>query len=284
MIQLGQYQTLTIDRLTSVGFFLKEEESEQEVLLPQKYIEEGMEEGGEVEVFVYADSEDRMVATTERPLLIAGEFGYLKVREVNQFGAFMDWGLVEKNLLVPFKNQARRMEEGRWYVVYLYEDTQTNRLVGSSKVDHFLSSDSPPDLQRGDKVDLLIRGNSEIGVNVIINHAYHGLIYRNEVFESLHPGERRPGYVKLVREDHKIDISLQPIGFASIEPGAQKILEMLQQESGFLPFTDKSDPQDIREQFGMSKKLFKKAIGSLYKQQLISLMPRGISLNSEKKE
>lgn len=280
MIQLGKYQTLSIDRLTSVGFFLIDHDSGEEVLLPQKYIEDQMEEGDEIEVFVYADSEDRFVATTEQPLLIAGEFGYLKVREVNRFGAFMEWGLVEKNLLVPFKNQARKMEEGRWYVVYLYEDTATRRLVGSSKVDHYLNEGPPPDLKRGDKVDLLVRGKSDLGIKVIVNHAYHGLIFQNDIYGQLHPGDRRPGYIKQIREDFKMDISLQPIGAASIDPVARQLLEALEIAGGYLPFSDKSDPQAIRDHFGVSKKLFKKAIGSLYKQQLISLLPGGISLNS----
>ena len=212
MIQLGKYQTLTIDRETSVGVFLQEAESGEEVLLPRKYRTEEMEPGGEVEVFVYADSEDRMVATTERPYVTAETFGYLEVVETNQFGAFLDWGLEEKQLLVPFRNQARRMEEGKWYVVYVYEDKDTRRLVGSSKVDRHLNQQTPTDLNRGDEVDILIRGNSEIGVNVIVNHAYSGLLYHNEIFEDVIPGEQRKGYVKLVRGDMKIDISLNPLG------------------------------------------------------------------------
>lgn len=282
MIQLGAYQALSIERLTSVGFYLANLESGEEVLLPQKYITPDMNIGDDIEVFIYADSQDRMVATTESPYLTIGRFGYLKCHDVNDFGAFMEWGLAEKNLLVPFRNQARRMEAGRWYVVYLYEDESTKRLVGSSKVDHYLSQSPPEGLKQGDEVDILVRGYSEIGINTIVNDAYHGLLYQNEVFETLEPGERLPAYIKKIREDQKIDLSLSPIGVTAIEPSAQEVLEALEDNDGFLPFTDKSHPDDIREYFGMSKKLFKKAIGNLYKQRLVKLTDHGIYLKEEK--
>lgn len=281
MIEIGTYQTLLINRASSVGFFLKDPKSEEEVLLPNKYLLDEMEEGRKVRVFVYRDTQDRKVATTEEPLLTLNRFGYLKAAEINQVGAFLEWGLVEKQLMVPFKNQARRMEAGKFYLVYMYKDKHSDRLVATSKLERFFKEDPSEDLSRGDEVRILVRGKTDLGVNVIVNQAYKGLIYQNEIFQELKTGDRLKAYVKLIREDQKIDISLKPIGFASIEPGAKKILQMLEKGEGFLPYTDKSSPEAIKTAFAMSKKLFKKSIGSLYKQKLIRLSPEGIYLLQE---
>ncbi len=278
MIEIGKYQYLIIDRHTSVGFFLEDFEGTEDVLLPKKYITEDMEIGDEIKVFVYNDSEDRIIATTQRPYISAHEFAFLKVNEVNQVGAFLDWGL-EKDLLVPFKNQARKMEEGKSYIVYLYEDEETDRLVASSKVDKFLNKAAESEeLKISDEVQLLVRGKGDLGINVIVENEFSGLIYADEVYDRLLPGQHITGYIKQIREDGKIDVSLQPIGYASIEPNAQKILNILRENEGFLPYGDKSNPDEIRSTFLMSKKLFKKAIGSLYKARIIEIKPEGIFL------
>lgn len=278
MIEIGKYQTLVIVRHTSVGFFLADLKSGEEVLLPNKYLLDEMEEGGEVNVFVYKDTKDRIVATTEEPLVLLNNFAYLEVAQVNQVGAFLEWGLVEKQLMVPYKNQAKRMEVGKSYLIYLYKDKISDRLVATSRVDGFFKKNPANVLSRGDEVDLLVRGSGDLGMNVIVNQAYQGLVFANEIFKKLRPGDELSGYVKQVREDFKLDISLTPIGHASIEPGAAQILKELKKQQGFLPFTDKSDPEAIKRRFSMSKKLFKKSIGSLYKQKLVALKPDGIYL------
>lgn len=278
MIQAGQYQTLKIDRLTSVGFYLLDEESGVAILLPQKYIHPNMEIGDEIEVFVYADSQDRLVATMEHPLLTAGQFGWLQVEAVNEMGAFCDWGLMEKQLLVPFRNQAAPLKVGKSYIVYLYEDSLNQRLVGSTRVDSFLKSPAAGNLSEGEQVELLVRGFNDLGAMVIINHAFRGLLYESELFQNVRPGDQLTGYVKYIRPDNKVDVSLQPIGYASVEPNAARLLDALERADGFLPFHDKSDPDDIRQHFGISKKLFKKAVGSLYKQKRIVIEEKGIRL------
>ncbi|MEZ4771809.1 MAG: S1-like domain-containing RNA-binding protein [Bacteroidia bacterium] len=276
MIKIGEYQTLKLEKRTESGVYLREEDSGERVLLPKKYITEDQETAGEARVFVYKDSEDRIVATTETPLLTVGQFGYLKVLQVNDTGAFMDWGLVEKNLLVPFSNQTQKMVEGRSYLVYLYEDLTTHRLVGTARFGAYLSDNAGGYLADGEAVDLIIWERSDLGVKAIVNQKYSGLIYENEIFQPLHTGDKLKGYVKLVRGDGKIDISLNPQGYASVEPNAQRILQKLSDSGGFFPVTDKSDPEEIKKHFAMSKKLFKKAIGALYKQRLIDIREDGI--------
>ncbi|MDW3648672.1 MAG: S1-like domain-containing RNA-binding protein [Bacteroidia bacterium] len=281
MIEIGIYQDLLINRSSPVGLFLKAVDGEEEVLLPNKYLLEEMEPGKMVRVFVYRDTQDRKVATTEEPLLILNQFGYLKVAEVNNVGAFLDWGLVEKQLMVPFKNQKNKMQQNKSYLVYLYKDNLSDRLVASSRIDSFLKESPVGVLTRGREVDLIVRGKSDMGVSVIVDQAYKGLIFNNELFRELAFGQEIKGYVKQVREDGKLDISLEPIGVASIEPNADLILSALRKAEGFLPFTDKSDPDAIRQKFGISKKLFKKAIGSLYKQRMIELKSDGIYLSKD---
>lgn len=278
MINLGRIQSLQIDRRTSVGFYLVDVEETEDVLFPNQYIKPGMEVGDVLEVFVYKDNENRMVATSELPLITVGEFAYLKVNQVNKFGAFVDWGMKYKELLVPFKNQANRMEEGKSYIVYLYEDEDTRRLVATSKINNFLESFVKDELTVGQEVDLLARGYTDIGLNVIINHDFQGIIYKDEIFTSINTGDRLKGYVKRIREDGKVDLSLQAIGYKNVAPNADLILEELSKNDGFLAFNDKSDPDDIRDMFGISKKIFKKAIGALYKQKIIDIRQDGIQL------
>ena len=262
MMQLGEYNTLTILRETDPGLFLGDDE-ENVVLLPHRYKPESYEIGDAIEVFLYLDNDERPIATTETPYLTLNTFGYLRCSDVTQYGAFMDWGLV-KQLFVPFKEQARPMKVGNWYIVYLYLDEKTNRLVGSSKTNRFLSNENVT-IQKFDEVDILITHITEQGANVIINGKHKGLIFIKDIFEDIRSGDRMKAYVKKIRDDKKIDIVLQSPGYRSIEPNTQYLLEELQAAGGFLPFHDKTDPETIKNELGLSKKSFKKAVGSLYK-------------------
>ena len=275
MIKIGEDNILKVLRETSVGLFLGDEEG-NDVLLPNKYVEEDFKIDDEIKVFIYKDSEDRIIATTLAPKIKLGEFAYLKAKASTSFGTFMDWGL-EKDLLVPFRQQASEIEAGRWYVVYMYLDTETNRLVGSTRTNSFLE-DENVDLQEGDKVDILITSISEMAVSLIVNNRYKGLAYTNETFKKVKPGERHFAYVKKIREDNKLDISFHKQGYKEVESSSVNILEKLTLNNGFLPLNDKSTPEAILEFLEMSKKTFKKAIGTLYKQKIITIEEKGISL------
>jgi predicted RNA-binding protein (virulence factor B family) len=276
MIYLGEYNSLKIVRQTDNGIYLTDEEHSGEVLLPNKFVPETWDVGDVIQVFIFKDSEDRITATTDKPLIKLNQFACLQVRDVNDFGAFLNWGL-DKDLLVPFKEQPGKMIPGNWYIVHLYLDEQTNRLAASARYQKFLQKQFIR-LQAGEAVDLLIDDQTELGFNVIINNRYRGLIYQNEIFEKLRRGDRRKGYIKLVRPDGKIDVSLQKTGYAKIEPNGEKILAQLKANRGYLLLTDKSAPEAIAEALKMSKKTFKKAIGTLYKQHLIRLEEDGIYL------
>jgi len=275
MLFLGKYNDLTIERLTSVGFYLSEPEGE-EVLLPKKYITEDMQVGDTLRVFVYKDSEDRPIATTETPALLRNEFGYLEVRDVNEYGAFLDWGL-EKDLFVPFSEQVVKMKKGEKHIVFLFLDRRTDRLLATAKWRQNLSNERLL-IKEGDEVDLLVAERTDLGYNMIINNFHIGLLYMNEVFKKITVGDRLKGYVKLIREDNKIDLTLEKIGYERIGQQAQIVLDLLKKQGGFLPLTDKTSPEVIRHQLEMSKKDFKKAIGGLYKQGVITLEETGIRL------
>lgn len=276
MIHLGEYNNLKIVRQTDNGLYLTDEEGTGEVLLPNKFVPETWELGDVLQVFIIKDSEDRLTAVTATPKIKLNEFACLQVREVNDFGAFLDWGM-DKDLLVPFKEQPGKMIPGNWYIVYLYLDEQTERLAASARYQKFFEKQFIR-LKAGEEVDLLIDNPTELGTNVIINNRYRGLLYQNEIFEKLRRGDRRKGYVKLVRPDGKIDVTLQKTGFAKIEPNGEKILAQMKANHGYLLLTDKSDPEDIIAALQMSKKTFKKAIGTLYRQRLIRLEEDGIYL------
>jgi len=277
MIEIGKYNTLQILRDTKVGLFLGNGNEAEDILLPNKYVPENFEIGDELTVFVYLDHEQRPVATTLEPYILRNEFALLRVNYVNQIGAFMDWGM-EKDILVPFKEQARPMEKGKRYLVYLYMDEKTNRLVASSKTNQFLNNETLT-VEKGEEVDLIVSHITEIGINVIINEKHKGLIYKDEVYDdTIRTGDRLRGYIKTIRPDHKIDVSLQIQGYENIEPNAQKILDELKASRGFLRLHDNSHPEDIKTVLKMSKKTFKKAIGSLFKQQLIDIKDDGIHL------
>jgi len=274
MIEIGKFNVLKIARSTNVGLFLTD--GQNDVLLPTKYVPKEYEIDDEIEVFVYLDHEERPVATTLEPYIFLNEFALLKVNYINQFGAFLDWGL-EKDLFVPFKEQARPMQEGKRYLVYMYLDDKTKRLVASSRTNKFLNNENLA-LQVGEEVDLIVSHITEAGINVIINEQHKGLMYKNEVFEDLRTGDRVIGYIKNIRPDGKIDVSRKKVGVEAIEPDAQFILDELKANKGFLGLTDNSHPEEIKTVLQMSKKSFKKAVGSLYKQKLISLSEQGIHL------
>jgi predicted RNA-binding protein (virulence factor B family) len=277
MIEIGKFNTLIILRETDPGLYLAEEEkSEEVILLPHKYKPEQFEIGDQIRVFVYLDNEERPIATTLEPYVQLNQFAYLNCADVNKFGAFMDWGL-EKQLFVPFKEQARPMKVGNWYIVYLYIDDKTSRLVGSSKTNQFLQNEKLT-VKRFDEVDILATHLTEKGANVIINGLHKGLIYRDDIFEDIRTGDRIKAYINKIRNDNKIDVVLQTPGYKSIEPNAQYILNEMKSAGGFLPLHDKSTPDEIKDELGISKKSFKKAIGNLFKNKQILIKDDGIEL------
>jgi len=273
MIRLGEYNSLEILRHTSVGLFLGDGEG-NDILLPNKYVPESYEIGEKLNVFCYLDYDERPVATNLEPTITINEFQLLKVVDVSEYGAFMDWGL-EKHLLVPFREQRNKMREGQWYIVYCYLDKKSNRLVASNKLDKFLSNDELTVRVR-EKVELVISRQTDLGWEVIINNMHKGLVYANEVFKEIAIGDVMPGIIKEIRTDHKIDVSLQPLGEKILEPAANKIFEILEAHGGYLPLHDKSDPEEIRQELQMSKKTFKKGIGTLYKARKIEIRKDGI--------
>jgi uncharacterized protein len=278
MINIGEQNTLTILRETDNGFYLIDKE-ENEVLLPNAYIKEGWAIGDEVTVFVFTDSEDRLTATTVTPKIKLDDFALLRVNEVNNVGAFLDWGL-PKDLFVPFKEQKIKMREDKHYVVTMYLDYESERLVASSKIDSFLEFEDI-NLTEGQEVEVIVYERTPLGFNCIVNKLYKGLIYENEVFRNLNIGEHTTGYIKTVREDNKIDVSLQKVGYVAQDENQEKILNILRGDAGYIGLTDKSKPEEIYEELRMSKKAFKKAIGGLYKQKLVWLKKDGIYLTKE---
>ena len=277
-MEIGKYNTLRIARRVDFGLYLADADG-NEVLLPTRYVPDAAQEGDELTVFVYHDNEGRPIATTDRPAATVGEFARMRVRQVAAAGAFLEWGLM-KDLLVPFREQKIPMQEGQWHIVYIYLDHITQRVVGSARIDKYLDN-TPPRYTRGQAVDLFVTGETELGYKVIINHLHSGLLYRNEVFRPLRTGDRATGYIKEVREDDKIDVSLYPLGYDKIDGIADRILEALRQNGGALPVHDKSDADEIRALFGCSKKSFKQAVGALYKRHLITIESAGLRLVAE---
>jgi len=275
MINIGEYNTLTILREKEPGLFLSDDE-DNEVLLPNRYVPEEFKIWDKLEVFVYLDNEERLVAVTDNPYIIKGEFALLRCNEVTSHGAFLDWGMV-KELFCPFKEQAFKMKRGGWYLVHCYLDEITNRLVASSKTNRFLDNKDLT-VQEFDEVDLIVSHPSDIGMNVIVNGQHLGLIYKDNIFSDISVGDNLKGIVKKIRPGNKLDISLGQIGYRNIEPNAEKIMHELHDNDGFLNLTDKSAPEDIKDILQMSKKSFKKAIGSLYRQKLITIEKDGIHL------
>lgn len=276
MVELGKYNTLRIVKILDFGAYL--DAGKIEILLPTRYVPENAQPEDEIEVFIYHDNEGRLIATTARPLAIVGEFQFMEVVDVNNAGAFLEWGIM-KNLLVPFKEQKMPMREGKWYLVYVRVDHVTGRIMASARIDRFLNN-TPPEYELNQEVDLLVADETDLGYKVIINNAHTGLVYYNEVFQRLERGERLKGYIKELREDDKIDVSLTPLGYQKVEGIAGVILETLKAQGGYIAVHDKSEPDVIYALFRCSKKAFKQAIGALYKQKLILLEPGGIRLKA----
>ncbi|MEI8204687.1 MAG: S1-like domain-containing RNA-binding protein [Bacteroidota bacterium] len=275
MMYLGDYNVLTVIRSTPQGMYLEDEEA-NEVLLPNKYLTPQTKEGEKIEVFVYNDSEDRIIATTLKPKICINEFACLLATDVSQVGAFLDWGL-EKDLMVPFSEQRSKMIQGNYYIVYLLLDEKTNRLIGTAKWNKYIERDTLT-IKEGDGVDILICETTDLGVKVIINNLHIGLIFREDIHRTLEFGTKTTAFVKKIREDNKIDIILEPYGTEGIENHAERVLIKLRSHKGFLNLHDKSSAADIEFTLGMSKKAFKKAIGFLYKQRSIELLSDGIKL------
>lgn len=274
MIQVGTYNELEVVKQMDFGIYLKE--GDIEILMPTKWVPAGTKIGDSLNVFVFRDSDDRLIATTVEPYVTAETFAFLEVKQVNDIGAFLDWGM-DKDLLVPFREQSQRMEAGNSYVVFVYVDETTNRLVGSTKLKKFIINE-PDTIQANDIVDLLIYSETPLGYNAIINNLYSGLIYKNEIFEAIRIGDKMKGYVKNIREDGKIDLSLQKSGFELVDDVKWRLLSILKENNGFLPLHDGSSPEEIKLKLQISKKAFKKAVGALYKEQLVKLTKEGIQL------
>lgn len=273
---IGQYAELKVAKLVDFGVFL-EGEDEALILLPNQYVPPKTQIDDKIKVFIYRDSEDRIIATTLKPKAIVGEFAVLKVKSVTNVGAFLDWGLA-KDLLVPFSEQRDKMQVDLSYLVYIYLDNATGRIVATAKIERILR-DNETSYQEGDEVDILVGKRSELGFQVLINDDALGMVYKNEVFGHLKIGDQRKAYIKKIRRDGKIDVSLQQQGYVNEVPkSGQQILDLLKEEEGFIPLNDKSSPEDIYYTLKMSKKNFKKAIGLLYKQKLITIEDTGIYL------
>ncbi|UXP31490.1 S1-like domain-containing RNA-binding protein [Reichenbachiella agarivorans] len=274
-MEIGDYNPLRINRFTDNGAYLIDEAAE-EVLLPNKYVAKDFAIGDVVDVFVYTDSMDRNVATTLKPLVKRGEFACLEVKDVSAHGAFMDWGL-EKDLFVPFSEQEIKMKKGQWALVYAYLDSITKRVAASARIHLFINRDLSM-LEEGQEVDLIIGETTINGIRAIIDQKHLGLIYENEVFEELLKGSHKKGFIKTIRPDGKIDLSLRKPGLEALEEGAEKIMQTLRAQGGKLPLHDKSSPEDIQAVLQMSKKNFKRSVGILYKQKLIELKGEEIIL------
>lgn len=278
MFQLGTYYTLNVARQTDHGYILQDtsSRSDDEVLLPTRLASRELGKGENVRVFIYKDGEERVTATMQEPKVTLNSVAFLRVKDANRYGAYLDWGL-DKDLFVPHREQIDEMNEGQSYLVYMYLDDKTNRLAASAKIDKYLEKDEIT-VEEGEEVNLRIWKKTELGYKVIINETHEGLIYHNEFFTDVYPGDQEIGYIKQIRDDKKIDVTLRPIGYDKVEPNAKHILQRLKQVGGYLDLHDKSDPDEIRERLEMSKKTFKKAIGSLYKEEIIRIEDDGIYL------
>lgn len=273
-MELGKYNTLTILRNTKVGLFLGDDA--KDVLLPNKYVPKDYFIGDEITVFVYLDHEERLISTTLKPYVKLNEFAHLKVNYVNKFGAFLDWGL-EKDLFVPFKEQTKTMEVGKRYLIYMYLDEQTNRLVATSKVNKYFLEEKP-EYEPNEEVEVMISHFTDLGVNVIIENQFKGLAFTDEVFKDLKLGTKTKAYIKQIRPDGKIDVTFKKLGLEAIDDDAELVLKELKANNGFLGLHDKSHPEDIKTVLQMSKKAFKKAVGNLYKSRMIDIKENGIFL------
>jgi predicted RNA-binding protein (virulence factor B family) len=278
MTQLGKLNTLRVLKEVDFGIYL-EGPPLGEILMPRRYVPKNTKPGDDLEVFLYLDSEDRPIATTEKPFAMADEFALLKVIGINAVGAFLDWGL-PKDLLVPFREQKQKLEVGKSYVVYIYVDRETNRIVASAKPEKFLDR-LPIDFEEGQEVDLMIIQQTDLGYKAIIGNTHTGMLYKNEVFQELTNGNRMTGYIRKIRPDKKIDLILHKPGYEKVDDISTGILFKLKSEGGYLSVTDKSSPELIHSLFQISKKTYKKAVGNLYRSKLITIEEDGIRLTAE---
>jgi uncharacterized protein len=276
-MEIGQYNELKVTRSSSVGLFLSD--GTDDVLLPQRYVPEGTQEGDTLNVFVYLDNESRPVATTLKPYATVNQFAYLQVKQVNEHGAFLDWG-IDKDLFVPYSEQRIDMQKDKNYLVYVFIDEKSGRIAGSARWRQFVSDDVD-ELDGGEEVEVIIAEKTDLGYRAIINNKFEGMIFKNEVFEELNVGDERRAFVKQIREDGKIDLSLQAKGYEHIKDLKDVILHRLKENKGMLALGDKSSPDQIYEQLKISKKAFKKTIGGLYKERIIDIDDFEIRLASD---
>ncbi len=277
MVEIGKVNHLQIVKEVEFGMYLDGGEDFGEILLPARYITPDCIVDEFVDVFIYLDSEDRIIATTDFPNAMVDDFALLEVVDVTKVGAFLDWGL-PKDLLLPFREQKNDLSVGDKCLVKIYLDDFTERIVASSKLDRFLDN-TPPEFEVNQEVGLMVHSKTDLGYKVIINNEFWGLLYENEVFQPIQRGDYLPGFVKLVREDDKIDVALQKSGYENIDGVSRTILEKIKSQSGYMEVNDKSSPETIKHVFGISKKSFKKAIGALYKARIITIEEKGIRLN-----
>lgn len=272
---LGKYNQLEVVKEVDFGVYL-DGGDDGEILLPSRYVPEGCKPGDVLNVFIYLDNEERLIATTLQPKVQVGEFACLEVAWINEYGAFLDWGLM-KDLFVPFREQKMKMQKGRSYVVHAHVDEESYRIMASAKVERYLSKEKP-DYQLGQEVEIMIWQRTDLGYKAIVENQYSGLIYQGEIFKSLEPGMKLTAYIRQVREDGKIDLTLQKDGQKKVEDFSEVLLQFIKDQGGHTLLNDKSAAEDIYEAFGVSKKTFKKAVGDLYKKRLIVLEEGGIRL------
>ena len=275
MINIGNFNNLKVLKLVDFGAYL-DGGNNIEILLPSRYINTPLQINDSVNVFIYTDSEDRLIATTENPLIKVGEFAYLKAKQITQFGAFLDWGL-PKDLLVPFREQKTRMKEDLEYLVYAYLDDTTKRIVASSKIEKFLGNKIPC-YKNGESVNILVYTQTEIGYKVIVDNMFHGMLYYNEIFQEINIGDKLNAFIKTIRQDGKIDLTLSDKVENRISILSEKIYNWIVINGGETTICDKSNPKEIKKIFACSKKDFKKAIGLLYKEHRISISDKGIQV------
>ena len=272
---LGKYNQFEVVKQVDFGVYLNGGD-DGEILLPTRYVPEGCKPGDMLNVFIYLDNEERLIATTLQPLVQVGEFACLEVAWVNEYGAFLDWGLM-KDLFVPFREQKMKMQKGHRYVVHAHVDENSYRIMASAKVEKFLSKDYP-EYQPGEEVEVMAWQKTDLGYKVIVDNKYSGLVYQREIFKALESGMKMSAYVRQVREDGKIDLTLQKDGLQKVDDFSGVLLQYIKDQGGHTSLNDKSPAEDIYDTFGVSKKTFKKAVGDLYKKRLIVLVKDGITL------
>ena len=276
-LKLGEKNKLRAAWRVDFGMYLEGGGYDGKILLPERYVPEDLEVGDEIEVFLYLDNEERLIATTLEPKAMVGDFAYLEVAWVNEFGAFLDWGLM-KDLFCPVREQKRRMEKGRSYIVHVHVDEESYRIMASAKIEKYLQQPLQGQLQVGQEVELLVWQKTDLGFKVIIDNRYAGLLYDSQVFRSLHTGDRVGGFISRIRPDGKIDCALQRSGHQHAVDFSARLLRYLETQGGRCRLNDKSDAAEIQEQFGVSKRTYKQAVGDLYKRRLIRITDSGIEL------